>query len=238
MRLLHISDPAHLVMGIVGKKYPENQELFRQTRLDGLFDQMMAGKRMKLKTPVTWETQISLKGNKASVWEMLIDEKKLPYMATVRNIRNLLLAGISQQHVHKVCKYISNEVAVSRGKMFPFQYFTAYDILNEIKDIKEGKNKNKNKNKKDQEKEKEKWMLAKEKKRNVIISNVNLKHIEAVKKALDMAVNTSARRNIPPLKGTTLILCGYSLNMMERFTAAKGVTQRGASIRDATALFR
>ena len=64
MRLLRISDPANLVMGIVGKKYPENKELFRQSRLDGVFDQMMAGKRMKLKTPVTWETQISLKGNK------------------------------------------------------------------------------------------------------------------------------------------------------------------------------
>ena len=94
VRLLHISDPANLVMGIVGKKYPESKELFRQSRLDGVFDQMMAGKRMKLKTPVTWETQISLKGNKASVWEMLIDEKKLPYMATVRNIRNLIVHNV------------------------------------------------------------------------------------------------------------------------------------------------
>ena len=239
MRLLHISDPANLVMGIVGKKYPENKELFRKSRLDGVFDQMMAGKRMKLKTPVTWETQISLKGNKASVWEMLIDEKKLPYMATVRNIRNLLLAGISQQHVYKVCKYISNEVAVTRGKMFPYQYFTAYDVLNEIKDIKEGNNDKKKKfeKKKDNEKEKEKWMLAKEKKRDELISNVNLNHLESIKSALDKAVNFSAKRNIPPLKGTTLILCGYSLNMMDRFTAAKGVTQRGASKRDACALF-
>ena len=242
VRLLHISDPANLVMGIVGKKYPENKEVFRQSRLDGVFDQMMAGKRMKLKTPVTWETQISLKGNNASVWEMLIDEKKLPYMATVRNIRNLLLAGISQQHIFKVCKYISNEVAVSRGKMFPYQYFTAYDVLNEIKDIKDGKLDNKkkfDKKKKDneKEKEKEKWMLAKEKKRDELISNINLKHLESVKNALDKAVNFSARRNIPPLKGTTLILCGYGLNMMERFTAAKGVTQRGATKRDACALF-
>ena len=241
VRLLHISDPANLVMGIVGKKYPENKEVFRQSRLDGVFDQMLAGKRMKLKTPVTWETQISLKGNKASVWEMLIDEKKLPYMATVRNIRNLLLAGISQQHIFKVCKYISNEVAVSRGKMFPYQYFTAYDVLNEIKDIKEGNvvNKKKFEKKKDneKEKEKEKWMLAKEKKRDELISNVNLKHLESVKSALDKAVNFSARRNIPPLKGTTLILCGYGLDMMERFTAAKGVTQRGATKRDACALF-
>ena len=62
VRLLHISDPGHLVMAIVGKKYPDNQEQFRQSRIDGVYDPMMAGKRMKLKTPITWETQISLKG--------------------------------------------------------------------------------------------------------------------------------------------------------------------------------
>ena len=61
VRLLHINDPAVLVMGILGKKYPETKELFRQSRLDGVYDPMMAGKRMKLKTPITWETQISLK---------------------------------------------------------------------------------------------------------------------------------------------------------------------------------
>ena len=63
VRLLHIRDPAALVMGIIGKKYPESKEMFRQSRLDGVYDPMMAGKRMKLKTPVTWETQISLKVN-------------------------------------------------------------------------------------------------------------------------------------------------------------------------------
>ena len=62
-RLLHISDPAELVMGIIGKKYPETKEMFRQSRLDGVYDPLLAGKRMKLKTPVTWETQIALLGN-------------------------------------------------------------------------------------------------------------------------------------------------------------------------------
>ena len=161
-------------------------------------------------------------------------------MATVRNIRNLLLAGISSVHVRKVCNYISNETAVSRGKMFPFQYFTAYDILNEVKEIKEGKNEKKFPKKNDQDKEKkekEKWMIEKEKKREAMIGNINLEHVKQVQKALDTAVNIAARRNIPPLKGTTLILCQYSLDMMQRFTAAKGVSHRGATIRDAAALF-
>lgn len=32
----------------------------------------MANKRMKLPIPETWETQLSLHGNKASTWETLI----------------------------------------------------------------------------------------------------------------------------------------------------------------------
>ena len=34
--------------------------------------QERAGKRMKLKTPETWETQVSLKGNKATTWQDLL----------------------------------------------------------------------------------------------------------------------------------------------------------------------
>ena len=121
-------------------------------------------------------------------------------MATVRNIRNLLLSGISVNHVNKVCKYISNDVAVSRGKMFPFQYFTAYDVLNEVKEIKEDKPQVRRKKKDENEEKKEKWMVEKEKKRKEMIENINLKHVEAVQKALDKAVNIAAKRNIPPLK--------------------------------------
>jgi hypothetical protein len=40
-----------------------------------------------------WETQISLKGNKAEVWQQLIDNKKLPFMAMLRNLRNMIKAG-------------------------------------------------------------------------------------------------------------------------------------------------
>ena len=41
-----------------------------------------------------WETQISLKGNKAEVWEKLIDNKKLPFMAMLRNLRNMIKVGM------------------------------------------------------------------------------------------------------------------------------------------------
>ena len=176
VRLLHISDPADFVLAILEKKYPEDKEKFRQSRLEGMFEPSRAGQRMKLKTPITWETQISLHGNKPEVWARLIDEKKLPYMATIRNVRNLLLSGISEAHVQKVCSYISNQTAVVRSRMFPFQFFTAYDVLSEVKQIKEDGDGNKRSARKKQageEKEKEKWMIAKEKKRNEKIQGIN-----------------------------------------------------------------
>ena len=60
-----------------GKRYPANFEDFYQSRLPGTFEEERAGKRMKLPTPETWETQVSLKGNKAKTWEDLIGEFSL-----------------------------------------------------------------------------------------------------------------------------------------------------------------
>ena len=74
-------------------------------------------------------------GNKAEVWQKLIDDKKLPYIATVRNLRNLVLAGISSDHVAAVCKYISNSRAVAGSRMFPFRFYTAFDALNDLEEL-------------------------------------------------------------------------------------------------------
>ena len=44
-------------------------------------------------------SQIALHGNKAAVWEGLIEKKKLPYLAAVRNLRNIVLAGTSEHFI-------------------------------------------------------------------------------------------------------------------------------------------
>ncbi len=75
-------------------------------------------------------------GNKAGVWQDLIDQQKLPYLATLRNLRNLVLAGIDSMHVDKVCAYIKNEKAVCGSKLFPYRFFTAFAVLEELKNFK------------------------------------------------------------------------------------------------------
>jgi hypothetical protein len=134
IRQLHISKPVENVMCLLGKKYPATFEEFMQSKLPGIFDSEKAGKRMKLPVPETWETQLSLKGNKASVWEQLIDNKKLPYMAMLRNLRNMIVAGISDKHHQWVIKKLQDEGAVVNSKLFPFRYFTAYEVLDQLEE--------------------------------------------------------------------------------------------------------
>ena len=80
----------------------------------------------------TWETRISEAGSdpvaKRKAWEAWVDND-LTYMAALRNLRNLIQAGVSPAHFGKVCDLIGNEEAASRAMQFPFSFFTAYRIM-------------------------------------------------------------------------------------------------------------
>ena len=129
IRTLHIKDPGYAVMSILGKKYPEDEESFKKTRLDGIFDPELAGKRMKLKTAYTWETELSKMGNVAAAWEGLISSRKLPYMAGLRNMRNIFLCDIKAEICGKYLNYLKNPNAVQKSKQMPFQFFTGWENL-------------------------------------------------------------------------------------------------------------
>jgi hypothetical protein len=58
-------------------RYPSTLEEFYKCRLPDTWEEEKAGKRMKLPTPETWETQVSLKGNKAATWEDLLGEETI-----------------------------------------------------------------------------------------------------------------------------------------------------------------
>lgn len=51
------------------------------------------------------------------------------YMAILRNLRNILDARVSGEHINKVVKAISNPEAVRRSKQFPFRFFSAYRAI-------------------------------------------------------------------------------------------------------------
>ncbi|GAB3948258.1 TROVE domain-containing protein [Spirosoma harenae] len=107
-----------------------------------IFNKIVAG---TLSTPYTWETELSALGQTKfeteaqksfavrAKWEELITSGRLGYMATLRNLRNMLEAGISGAHVETVCALLSSEQAVRKAKQLPFRFLSAYRELKALK---------------------------------------------------------------------------------------------------------
>lgn len=214
IRKIHICEPVEHVMCLVGKRYPEDPEGFRKSRLPGTWDQDRAGKRMKLPTPETWETQVSTKGNKAKTWEDLIDHNKLPFMAMLRNLRNLVLAGVSQKHHQWAIRKLNDERAVINSRQFPFRFFSAYEVLGELEKIADGIM---------PPKRQPKGAKAKSKKPPKELPKVDKAILQRYRTALDNALKIATSYNVKPIPSSTLILCNVGSNMNRPCTSARGL---------------
>ncbi|XP_065187507.1 telomerase protein component 1-like [Sycon ciliatum] len=222
IRKIHITKPVNFVMALLGKKYPNDLDSFYRTRLDGTWDPDMAGKRMKLKTPETWETQVSSRGNKAAVWEDLIAHNKLPFMAMLRNIRNMILSGMDPKSHDWVIKKLSNRNAVANSRQFPFRFLSAYEILDAclaeadkpvpVPNVKPGTK---------QSKSQQKRAMAKLTTRPIIPMGVMEPLVSRYRKALDEAVRLATKHNVAPIRGRTLVLVNGL--MQGTCTSAKGL---------------
>ena len=80
-----------------------------------------------LPSPNTWKTVISERGNTQDAWETLLedDEYTLPIFASIRNLRNMLEAGVDED---TVVDHLDLE-AVRHASLFPFRYYQAYTAL-------------------------------------------------------------------------------------------------------------
>ncbi|KAK6467642.1 telomerase protein component 1 isoform X1 [Huso huso] len=129
---LHIKEPAHLVMGLLGRRYPSDLQAYFRSGLSGPWDSRRAGQRMKLQQPETWERSLCEQGNEAGAWEDLIDKKKLPFMAMLRNLRNMISVGISEAHHRKIIKRLTSKKLVINSRQFPFRFLSAYKIIQDL----------------------------------------------------------------------------------------------------------
>lgn len=84
----------------------------------------------KLETPMTWETELSAKGNTKEVWEELIASRRVGYMAMLRNLRNIL--NVNPDNLDQALNYISNPNAVKNSKQLPFRFLSAYKSVQGI----------------------------------------------------------------------------------------------------------
>ncbi|XP_034470517.1 telomerase protein component 1 isoform X4 [Hippoglossus hippoglossus] len=132
IKRLHLKEPAKHIMAILGKKYPADLKAFNHSGMKGVWERERAGQRMKLKEPETWERLVSAEGNKAATWEKLIDNNSLPFMAMLRNLRNMITQSISEAHHKKILSRLSDKKAVIQSRQFPFRFLAAYKVIMEL----------------------------------------------------------------------------------------------------------
>ncbi|MCS6796183.1 MAG: TROVE domain-containing protein [Raineya sp.] len=109
-----------------------------------IFNKIING---ELATPYTWEVELSELGQNKfeskkakqeafkAKWEELIESEKMGYMATLRNLRNFLDAGVSESHIEKVARYLANPKAVENSQQLPFRFFSAYLELQRVASV-------------------------------------------------------------------------------------------------------
>ncbi|SNR61713.1 TROVE domain-containing protein [Halorubrum vacuolatum] len=104
----------------------EQAELFERFMRGGLDDYPDID---PLPSPKTWETVISERGNIRDAWTDLIedDEHALPIFASIRNLRNMLEAGVDEE---TIVAHLDLE-AVRHAPLYPFRYYQAYNALQE-----------------------------------------------------------------------------------------------------------
>mgnify|MGYP001549210517 CR=1 FL=1 len=93
--------------------------------------------RGELAPAQTWETKLTQAGDantteevaeaKSEAWGELLRERKLGYLALLRNVRNILTQA--PELVEELSQQLADERAVRRSLVFPFQFLTAVDVL-------------------------------------------------------------------------------------------------------------
>ncbi|KAH9282634.1 Telomerase protein component 1 [Echinococcus granulosus] len=200
IRHLHISQPVLVVMSLLGKTYPTSVSDFIESGLPGEWNPYLAGTRMRLPVPYTWETELSRTPmhDQLDAWHNLIDSGKLPYMATLRNLRNLLLVGIDEAHMRKVIRKLTTEREVASSKQLPFRYLSAFTALNELRIAKEAQP--------HLPKKLAKYRERKEKIRRKRLSELDFNKVKAFEDAIERAFDLSIHLNLPTISGSTLII--------------------------------
>lgn len=96
---------------------PEQESLFKRVA------------NQELVTPDTWETQLSAGADKKATFARLMAEKKLGALAFLRNLRNMVQAGVNEQEIRKYAN------AVDVSKVLPFRYIAAARIMPQFEDM-------------------------------------------------------------------------------------------------------
>lgn len=96
---------------------PEQEALFKRVAND------------ELAVPDTWETQLSSGADKKETFTRLMAEKKLGALAFLRNLRNMVQAGVDESEIR------AYSTVVNVDRVLPFRYVAAARIVPQFEDM-------------------------------------------------------------------------------------------------------
>ena len=97
-------------------------------KLKTAWKDLIDGKLKSTGANATWESRLSSGENKKEVWKDLLSQRKLGYMACLRNLRNIA-ATKDEETIQMAIDFISNPKAVANSKQLPFRFLSAYKAL-------------------------------------------------------------------------------------------------------------
>jgi hypothetical protein len=90
-------------------------------------------RRLAVKSQVNWEVLLSQFGSdKNKVWSFLLDNNLVYYMALLRNLRNILQAGVNDELLDLVARKLADPTEVRKSKQLPFRFLAAFEALNDV----------------------------------------------------------------------------------------------------------
>nr|CCM16396.1 hypothetical protein, conserved [Leishmania guyanensis] len=233
-----------------------------------VFDARRAGQRMRLPVPETWETQLSKEGNTGRVWDELISSNAVPYMALLRNLRNILTRLCSAKTHKRVLERLVDEQQVAASQQLPYRFYSAYlavqqigkslAFLDALRTMPRGERPTKEnavfarsrggrgRSRVTVESESAAGVVskavveaAKSFERPMVPRPYLRRYMAQYCAALDSAINTSARLNVIPAKGTSIVIICVTSALFEPMSAMGAAAATPTSIQrkvDVTAL--
>lgn len=127
---LEVAKPYAIAKYQGGNRDVKMRDVLRLTHPDAMRDDTTEamGKALDgtLPFPKSWETELSERGNTAEVWNELIAENKVGYMACLRNLRNIVKSGADMK---PVLERIQDRESVLNSRQLPFRFYSAYAML-------------------------------------------------------------------------------------------------------------
>jgi len=231
VRTIHAGkNQSKAVCGVLRKQYPHDEEDFKYMHLDDNgkeeFDPSRCGEKFRIPIPKTWETELSEKGNTPAVWEELVKSKNLPFMAMIKNLRNVIMAGVNDECHNAIIGRLKNAHQVANSKQQPIKFLSAFEAI-DFDEATLARLVEEAKNEADYVEEEKAYGTGKEakkvvRKRLVCRNPPNKKLLDRYRDALETAVSLAATNNIPPLElpggGKAIVLVDVSGSMESPLT--------------------